>query len=139
MSEKLDRGTYVPLLERRPRQTMPPVHGWSSGRLAEAQERATKHPRTDSPLLFRLYTEDRPNLADLVSRYFAGATILHAVGIWYRQTEESVVIEIIGHAADGPSVLRLHDDIRSINQQDCVIVTVQSVTRFDPLGSDGRL
>lgn len=129
---------YVPVLERRPHDAPPRVYGWKSGRLEVSQERWSTSPPTHA-VLYRLYTEDRPNLLKLIGRYFAGATILPAVGLWYWSTEKSVVIEILGLRADKRDVLRLYEDIRRENQQECVIVTAQAVERLDPLDSDERL
>jgi len=46
----------------------------------------------DTAVLYRLYTEDHANLLTLVRRYFGGATLLSAIGIWSEGSELSKVI-----------------------------------------------
>ena len=93
---------------------------WDSGKLARAQEQS-------EPLLYRLYTEHKPNLVELVSRYFTGATIYTATDLWQGETELSRVIEILGSSVDRQNIIYLAGDIRQVNQQSAVIVTWQSV------------
>ena len=72
---------------------------------------------------FHLYTETKPNLLRLVARYFEGATLFDAVGLWKGQTERSTVVEIIGTIADLQNVTHLAGDIGYVNAQTSVLVT----------------
>ena len=93
----------------------------------------TYPPALDGPqaILFSLYTEDKPHLARLVSRYFDGATIYPAEGVWQREREHAAVIQILGTFADLQRIFDLAGDIRVVNDQQSVIVTWQTVSRFD--------
>lgn len=71
-------------------------------------------------MLFRLYTERKPNLADLASKRFEGFTILPAVGTWKGVSEDSAVIEVIGTHDDEANILRLAEDIKRENSQEAV-------------------
>lgn len=95
-------------------------------RLAEAQEHAAEQVRVNAErqaVLFSVYTENAPNLPELVARYFDGATIYDGLGLWQGAEEQSAVVEIIGHAADLQSVAFLAADIKHVNRQQAVIVT----------------
>jgi hypothetical protein len=78
--------------------------------------------------VYRFYTERKDNLAELTCRYFDGATLLHATGIWKGDTESSIVIEVIATSshADISRVEQLARDIVDTNAQQCVLITVQS-------------
>lgn len=104
-----------------------------------AQERSTARYRDElgvepmlkaseplsTPVVYRLYTEDKLNLLDLIARYFDGATVINAIGIWQRSTELSKVIEIVGTLADLQNIVHLAGDIRHVNGQSSVLVTWQ--------------
>lgn len=127
-----DRGTYIPDLERRPRLPVPPTHGWQSGRMAREQDNRGTYGVTPPPSVrYTLYTEAYPNLVELVSRYFAGATFFQAEGLWFQQKEATTVIEIIGTEADRQQVVYLAGDIRHVNAQSSVLVTWETVGRLD--------
>ena len=98
-------------------------------RLAEAQE---AHARIvpSGPVLFTLYTEDRDNLLMLVFRYFAGATLINATGLYNGQTELAKVIEIVGTLADLQKVVFLAGDIKVVNEQQSVLFTYAPVNSF---------
>ena len=98
-------------------------------RLSEAQEIKARAV-TNGPVLFTLYTEDRDNLLTLVSRYFAGATLINATGLWEGQTELSKVIEIVGTLADLQKVVFLAGDIKEVNEQQSVLFTYAPVNSF---------
>ena len=72
---------------------------------------------------YRLYTEDKPGLIDLVKRYFQGATFFYGVGLYDGQIEASRVIEIVGTLADLQKIVDLAGDIRVVNAQSSVLVT----------------
>lgn len=114
---------------------------WDSGKLAADQE---AHARRNPPAfrgtsaglpyltgiapsavsaVYRIYTETRDNLVQLVSRYFEGATLYSAVGLWEGQTEPSTTVEIIGVPSDRTRVLQLARAILQVNAQSSVLVT----------------
>ena len=102
--------------------------------LADAQESAAYERRilADSqPVLYRLYTEYNPNLSMLVSRYFAGATIYTAQGLWQHASEVSAVIDILGNRTDLQAITHLAGDIKHRNEQSSVLVTWATVSRLD--------
>lgn len=100
---------------------------WDKGELARAQEAHAAIESRNPSVVYRLYTEDKPNVRELVSRYFDGATILFARGLWQGQTEDSVVIEIVALKSDLQKVVHLAGDIREVNQQTAVFMTYQTV------------
>lgn len=111
-------------------------------RLTLAQEQHANHEAT----AFYLYTEDRGNLAELTARYFSGATIFHADGIWTPPAnsnglpqptvrESAAVIGIIGTRDDLQRIFDLAGDIRTANTQTSVLVTWQNVRRYDVTGA----
>lgn len=80
---------------------------------------------------YRIYTEDKPNLAALTGVYFSGFTIYSAAGIWKGASEPAAVIEILSEddgPEDGPHVLDLARRIKRENNQQAVIVTSEPVT-----------
>jgi hypothetical protein len=101
--------------------------------LARAQESQAQIGR-HQPTLFRLYTESRENIPQLVSRYFEGFTVYRAVGYWQGQPEASDSIDILTDSSDIRSIFYLAEDIRRENAQQCVVVTwfdAQGLHRFD--------
>lgn len=86
--------------------------------------------------VYRLYTEQRDNLPELVCRYFSGATLLPAMGVWQRDTEKATVIEVIATTShtDASRIEQLASDIVDTNAQQLVIILTQSarmLTRTD--------
>lgn len=75
--------------------------------------------------LYRLYTEDKPNLTALVSQFFPSATLIHTVGLWNHQLEQGRVIEIVGYPHDAQRVYALARRIKADNAQEAVLVTAQ--------------
>ncbi len=102
---------------------------WDKHALARAQELAALAP-SDS-IVFRLYTEDKSNLTDLVARYFAGATLYLATGLWKGSTEQARIIEIVGTLDDLQSIVHLAGDIKERNHQSSVLITYQPIKRLD--------
>ena len=103
---------------------------WDAGKLAREQEQSAQTPDTQA-IVYRLYTEAKDTLADIVSRYFAGATFTFTVGLWQGTPEDSTVIEIIGTRADMQSIAHLAGDIRLANNQTSVLVTWHPISRLD--------
>jgi len=126
---------------------------WNSSKLTQAQEMAVN----SRPVVFRIYTEDKGNLTDLVTRYFDGATLYLATGVWnsgvsfcaecgsekgtlchYKCSmsepfekeivvEQSRVIEIVGTLNDMQSIVNLAGDIKVRNNQSAVLITWQTL------------
>lgn len=121
--------------------------GWDSGKLARSQDGSgaedcsadilKRHAPSSLKLqrCFRIYTEnvwDRYELADVVSRYFAGATIVSGLfGLWHGELEDSVVIEIAGEPSDLQGIVNLAGDIKELGRQTSVLVTWHDVHRMD--------
>jgi hypothetical protein len=107
-------------------------------RLAQAQEdvaaakRASINTRTSDnfSVVWRLYTERFPNLAQIVGFYFKGATLFDATGLWEGATESSTVIEIISTRAKQADILALAEDICAINNQSEVLITSEAVKHY---------
>src|ERR1041384_8601358 len=72
--------------------------------------------------LYRICTEDKPNLADLVSARFEAFTIFHGVGYWRGVAEKSATIEIVLESEKRSQVLELAETIRRENHQEAVLV-----------------
>jgi len=103
--------------------------------LTDAQVEHTARKARSLPIadavVYTLYTEDKTGLLTLVSRYFDGATVTRAIGLWKSDREAAVVITIIGASADRQKVFDLAGDIRIANNQTAVLITWQNVSRFD--------
>ena len=99
-----------------------------TARLAREQE--THAPFFETRVRYRLYTEGVGDIVGLVSRYFAGATIIPALGVWGGEVESSAVIEILGTDADLQRVVDLAGDIRVTNKQYAVYVTRDTLVDF---------
>ena len=102
--------------------------GWDSGNLAREQESKAATTPDTSKVVYRLYTEDFPNLKDLTSRYFSGATFLYGNGLWMDVVEATTVIEVVGTIADLQSITHLAGDIRAVNNQQAVLITWNRVS-----------
>src|ERR1041384_2179185 len=72
--------------------------------------------------LYRICTEDKPNLADLVSARFEAFTIFHGVGYWRGVAEKSATIEIALPAGNAKKVKELAETICVANSQEAVLV-----------------
>lgn len=73
--------------------------------------------------VFRLYTERRPNLRQIVDFFVPAATFYRAKGLWHGLTEDSMVIEIVGSEADTKTVRALARAIRKASGQSSVLMT----------------
>ena len=91
-----------------------------TARLAEAQE---AHVRAQQ-YHFTIYTEAKGDIAGLVGRYFAGATLSYGVGLWHGKGENSVAIHIIDTlgAFGLQRLFNLEGDIKHVNEQASVLV-----------------
>lgn len=110
--------------------------------LARDQER---HARDQAPIvrpdasshdanaIYRIYTEHVAGVLDIVARYFDGATLTYATGLWRGVQELSVVLEIIGTVADREQIVALCEDIRATNAQHTVLATMQTARALDSI------
>ena len=98
-------------------------------KLTEAQENHGSNRATFNPSVeYRIYTEFYPNLLELTARYFAGATLYFAEGLYEGNIEHSGVIEIVAKQSDLQSVVFLAGDIKHMNAQASVLVTYAPIT-----------
>lgn len=95
---------------------------WDSGALAREQEtRAKVH---SDARVYTLYTEFVSGLPALVSRHFAGATVVTGFGICCDgRIERAAVITIVGAAGELDRVATLAADINRTNVQTETIIT----------------
>ena len=97
-----------------------------TARLAEAQE---AHAHTQQ-YHFTIYTEAKGDIAGLVGRYFAGATLNYGVGLWHGKGENSAYLEVVTaiHIIDTlgafglQRLFNLAGDIKHVNEQASVLV-----------------
>ena len=100
-------------------------------RLTAAQGHHATTLQSNTAIVWRLYTENKGNLHTLVSRYFGGATLFPAIGLWQGVSEVSIVIEILGTWADLQRIVWLVGDIKTVNRQQTVLVTYHSVSQLE--------
>jgi len=81
--------------------------------------------------LYRILTENKnqEKIAEIISQYFDGFTLIEATGYYKGKQEKSLVIEIdIGgtkysaRAAARSKIADICTDIRNLNQQECVLL-----------------
>ena len=64
--------------------------------------------------LYRIYTETKPGLAKLVSRYLEGFTLSTALGYWESRPEQATLIEVAAACdASGNYVVHLEENLSS--------------------------
>ena len=76
-------------------------------------------------MLYRILTEDKNKalVMEIVSEFFDGYTVLSAVGVWNRQVEASMIIEIDSNGLhDGKSVEEIARRIKALNKQEAVLI-----------------
>lgn len=83
--------------------------------------------------IYRIYTEDRANLLQIVARHFSGANLQHTSGLWQGEVEAGAIVEIIGAIADAPRAVALAEDIVRENEQAEVLCVRQSPREIAPL------
>lgn len=85
-------------------------------------------------MLFRILTENKSTLPDVVSKYFEGFTIIHGLGFWKGKPESCAVIEIDTLGSDYNIEARVNSvvaDIKSQCHQESVLVqTIQCGSKF---------
>lgn len=77
---------------------------------------------------YRIYTERKPNIGKLTSKYFAGFTIYNGTGYWKGKREQCAVIEIIENELLETTLNVLVADLKKTNNQEAVYVTSENVT-----------
>lgn len=79
--------------------------------------------------IYRIHTENvgRKAIAELVSKYFKGFTILDASGYYEGKAERSLVIEIMAPVAMCHVVRFIGKAICSLNNQECVLITHEPI------------
>lgn len=93
--------------------------------------------------LITIYTESKPNIPDLVGRYFNSFTLAYTTGYWQGKPEKSVKIEIACDMPIGLIFLKLNHDtnvllklsdlitaILTINEQQAIMVLNSDNTVF---------
>ena len=88
--------------------------------------------------IYRLYTERRPNLAELTACYFDGFTLIEAVGYWQGNAEPSPIVEVIGTSFDYTYMLALARDIRETNGQQSVYLVRVACEFFEVTADTAR-
>lgn len=81
---------------------------------------------------FRIYTETKDNLKEIVNTYFDSATFIEAKGLWNRTLENSTIIEIIElddfwYHNSCAKVHNLVSRIKLDNKQEAVLVTEEKI------------
>jgi len=79
--------------------------------------------------LYRIYTEDknRKKVLWLVGHEFSGFTVIKTTGYWNHESERSLIIEVLADELKKPTVQQLCELIRSLNNQDSVLMTETEV------------
>ena len=100
--------------------------GWDSNALARAQEKHAESGRGVKAVLFRLYTEMKPNLPLLASRQFRGFSVMEVIGFYDGAREVGAVVEVVTTAREAADVAgrfaRLSTAILVENEQTAVLV-----------------
>ena len=78
-------------------------------------------------MLYRIYTEDKCNLASIVKKYFDSSTLIKATGYWQGQSEASTIIDIktdddFTETVIWNPVYLLAEEIKRVNKQQAVMV-----------------
>lgn len=77
---------------------------------------------------YRIYTERKENLSEIVGRYFDGFTLFEGLGFWKGKPEKSTtVIEILATPSRKRKIHNVARDILRENKQESVIVTSESI------------
>ena len=93
---------------------------------------------------------DKKKLEEIVSRFFEGATITDARGLWRRQAEDSRVVEILvgdphmkqegldGAIKADAVIMGLAESLKHELGQECVLVIPQKIDMMDGYGVDSQ-
>lgn len=113
--------------------------GWDSKALSNAQGQAPADGALfKTKTLYRIYTESvltDAHLAEIIGRYFEGATVTWGLGMDARTqdaSEQALIIEIVSSAPDSlQRIAHLAGDLRVAGNQISVLVTRQTVDTFE--------
>lgn len=80
--------------------------------------------------LYRIYTEykERGWVEEFVTKYFKGFSIIEAAGYYKGQGENSIIIEIVAPCTLVHVLRFMCACIAQHNEQECVLLTEQSLT-----------
>jgi len=80
--------------------------------------------------IYRIYTENKnkTEIENLIARTFTAFTVFLATGHWQGMPERSLVVEIAAHEKDYTTVAVLADEIRTLNDQDAVLIQSMPTT-----------
>jgi len=73
-------------------------------------------------ITYRIYTERKPNVGEIVSQYFDGFTLIPTEGYWKGKREESVIVEVIASGPMRQKVREMAETLKEINGQESVLV-----------------
>jgi hypothetical protein len=78
--------------------------------------------------LYRIYTENKnlKGIKLILNRAFESYTLLEGVGVWKGTEEKSLIIEVLSRISRGYFDI-VADDIKDLNQQQAVLVTVSEI------------
>jgi hypothetical protein len=93
-----------------------------------AAQEAKATAKSANLVVYRLYTEEFPNLRELTARYFLEFTLIPTEGYYEGKRENGAIIEVIGSALDLQSIVHLAGDIRQVNNQHSVLVTWNNIS-----------
>lgn len=77
--------------------------------------------------VIKIYTEEKKNLPQLTNKYFQGATLYRATGIWEGIQEKATIIEIYGNGTNFDKAIELAEEINLINNQQATLVVSQNL------------
>jgi hypothetical protein len=85
-------------------------------------------------MLTRILCENHSKLPDIVSRYFDGFTIIHALGFWKGKPESAAVIEIDMTNVDYNIPARINSVVSDIKyeckQESVLVQTIQTSSKL---------
>src|SRR3989304_5430264 len=91
--------------------------------VATENEFTTRLAATLATECYRIYTEDKPGLPNLVSGFFQSFTFYRGVGFWKGNCEQSAYIEILGTPYDAADIRILAKLIKETFSQETVYVS----------------
>ena len=83
--------------------------------------------------MITIHTEDvnRDGIIAILDRYFDAYTLIPAIGRWKGKAEASLIIQIAdtgAHSARATDVvIRIADEIKALNNQEAVLITIDNV------------
>ena len=85
--------------------------------------------KTHKQYRYRIYTEDknRDKIQAIITEYFDSFTIFTSFGIWKKERENSLAIEIITKTRKHGTIERICKKIKQLNLQNCCLITIEPV------------